>query len=64
MGSLEALSYDMSEFEADFAAPEVLPEGTITVLDVLGVEYDDLGQQEIATASGSGNTNGCDLDGE
>ena len=35
-----------------------------SVLDVFGVEYADLGQQRLATACGTGQSNGVDLDGE
>lgn len=34
------------------------------ILDLMGVEYDDPASATIPLNSGSGNTNGCDLDGE
>jgi hypothetical protein len=62
----ETLSLDMDQFEAEITEQPEITEvlGAMTVLDELGTIYQDLGQQEIATASGSGNTNGVDLDGE
>ncbi len=63
--NLMTVAPNLQEFYAAVpAAAELDATLGVTVLDVFGVEYDDLGQQNIATACGSGHSNGCDLDGE
>lgn len=49
-----------AEFDGELASRDAAR----TVLDELGITYPDLGQQEIASYSGTGHSNGCDLDGE
>lgn len=57
---------DMSEFEAEFTAEPTVEglESSKTILDLVGITSPDLGQQRIETASGTGSSNGVDLDGE
>lgn len=62
MDTLEQVN--MAEFEAEFTPTPDTIESLPVLLDTLGVSVPNLGQQEIVTASGSGSSNGVDLDGE
>lgn len=56
-------SLHLAETSVEALTGAAIEESTL-ILDVLGTTLADPGQTPILTASGSGHSNGCDLDGE